>query len=151
MNPKRIVRAIAHPMSDSERRAFLLEGTRTAKLAVPRADGSPHVIPVWFVLDGDDVIFTTGDHNIKGKSIRRDGRAAMCVDDQVPPFAFVTMHGTTEWSDDLDALLPWAVKIGARYMGTDRAEEFGRRNAVPGEILVRLTPHNIVAIAGMSD
>jgi PPOX class probable F420-dependent enzyme len=142
---------MAHDMSPDERRAFLLEGTRTGKLAVSRADGSPHVVPIWFVLDGDDVIFTTGDDNVKGKSIRRDGRAALCVDHDAPPYSFVTISGATTWSDDLDDMLGWATRIGARYMGDDRAEEFGRRNAVRGEILVRLRPSKIVAKFGISD
>ena len=138
-------------MTPEERRSFLLEGTRTGKLAVPRADGAPHVVPIWFVLDGDDIIFTTADSNVKGKSIVRDGRAAVCVDDQAPPYSFVLLQGTAAWSDDLDDMLGWAIKIGARYMGADRAEEFGRRNAVPGEILVRLIPARIVAKANVSD
>jgi PPOX class probable F420-dependent enzyme len=142
---------MAHDMSADERRAFLLAGTRTGKLAVPRADGSPHVVPVWFVLDGDDIMFTTDDNNVKGKSIRRDGRAALCVDDNAPPYSFVTIAGRATWSDDLDEMLRWATRIGERYMGADRAEEFGRRNAVSGEILVRLRPTKIVAKSAVSD
>jgi PPOX class probable F420-dependent enzyme len=138
-------------MTPEERRSFLLEGTRTGKLAVSRADGAPHVVPIWFVLDGDDIICTTADSNVKGKSIVRDGRAAVCVDDQAPPYSFVLVQGTAASSDDLDDMLGWATKIGARYMGADRAEEFGRRNAVPGEILVRLIPARIVAKANVSD
>jgi PPOX class probable F420-dependent enzyme len=142
---------MARDMTPEERRSFLLDGTRTGKLAVPRADGAPHVVPIWFVLDGDDIVFTTADSNVKGKSIVRDGRAAVCVDDQAPPYSFVLVQGTAAWSDDLDDMLGWATKIGARYMGADRAEEFGRRNAVPGEILVRLIPARIVAKANVSD
>lgn len=47
-------------MTGDEYRDFLVEGTRTAKLATSRPDGSPHVVPVWFVMDGEDLIFTTG-------------------------------------------------------------------------------------------
>ena len=47
-------------------------------------------------------------------------------------------------------MLVWTTKIGARYMGEDRAEEFGRRNAVEGELLVRLTPDRVVAIDDMT-
>ena len=46
----------------------------TAKLAVVKADGSPHVAPVWIDLDGDDVMFTTGAETLKGKAILRDPR-----------------------------------------------------------------------------
>jgi nitroimidazol reductase NimA-like FMN-containing flavoprotein (pyridoxamine 5'-phosphate oxidase superfamily) len=47
-------------MSESEWRAFLLEGTRTGKVATTRVDGRPHVAPIWFDLDGDTLVFTTG-------------------------------------------------------------------------------------------
>ena len=138
-------------MSDGARREFLGSGTRTAKLAVSRANGAPHVVPIWFVLDGDDVIFTTGADTVKGKAIRRDSRVALCVDDERPPFSFVTIEGTARTSTDLDEMLPWAIRLGGRYMGAERAEAFGRRNAVPGELLVRVTPTRITAKANISD
>lgn len=138
-------------MSKQQRREFLLEGTRTAKLAVPRADGTPHVVPVWFVLDGDDIVFTTGSDTVKGRSLRRDGRVALCVDDERPPFAFVAMEGTARLGTDLDEMLLWATAIGGRYMGAERAEEFGRRNAVSGELLVRVAPTRVIARTAVSD
>jgi PPOX class probable F420-dependent enzyme len=139
-------------MTDDERRAFLLEGTRTAKLATMRADGRPHVAPVWFDLDDDGtVVFNTGADSSKGKAIRRDPRVALCMDDEKPPFAFVTIEGTAKVSEDPGPLLEWATRIGGRYMGADRAEAYGRRNAVPGELLVRVTPTHVVARAGIAD
>jgi PPOX class probable F420-dependent enzyme len=138
-------------MSDDDRRTFLLDGTRTAVLATVRADGRPHAAPVWFTLDGDDVIFNTGAETVKGRNLRRDGRAVLVVDEGTPPFDFVTIEGRVEISEDPDESLRWATVIGGRYMGADRAEEFGRRNAVPGELLVRLRPNKIIAIADMTD
>jgi PPOX class probable F420-dependent enzyme len=138
-------------MSDDDRRKFLLDGTRTAVLATVRADGRPHAAPVWFTLDGDDVIFNTGAETVKGRNLRRDGRAVLVVDEGTPPFDFVTIEGRVEISEDPDESLRWATVIGGRYMGADRAEEFGRRNAVPGELLVRLRPDKIIAIADMTD
>ena len=138
-------------MSEQERRAFLGAGTRTAKLAVSRAGGMPHVVPVWFVLDGDIMVFTTGEATVKGRALQRDPRVSMCVDDETPPFSFVMIEGMATISRDRDDLLAWATRIGARYMGSDRAEEFGRRNAVPEELLVRVTPTKIVAIGAMAD
>jgi PPOX class probable F420-dependent enzyme len=138
-------------MSHDEWRAFVLEGTRTAKLSLVRADGSPHVAPIWIVLDGDDVMFTTGADTVKGKALRRDPRVALCVDDDRPPFAYVVIHGTAQVSDDLDEMLLWATALGGRYMGADRAEAFGRRNAVPGELLIRVTPTKVIAKAAISD
>jgi PPOX class probable F420-dependent enzyme len=132
-------------MTADEVRAFLREGTRTAKLATVSADGRPHVVPVWFVLDDRDLIFTTHESSQKAKSLRRDPRVACCVDDDQPPFSYVMVSGMAILSTNLDELLRWAKRIGGRYMGQDRAEEFGRRNGVPGELLVRITPTKIVA------
>ena len=128
-------------------RSFLSAGTRTAKLSTVRRDGRPHVVPVWFVLDGDDVVFTTGAESVKGRSLRRDRRVALCVDDEHPPYAFVSVTGVASLSTALDDLLRFATLIGGRYMGADRAEEFGQRNRAPGELLVRVTPESVVAEA----
>ncbi|HKD77943.1 MAG TPA: PPOX class F420-dependent oxidoreductase [Ktedonobacterales bacterium] len=132
-------------MIKEESQAFLSYGTRTGKIATVRKDGAPHITPIWFVLDGDDLIFTTGDHSAKAMHVRRDPRVTICVDEEKPLYAFVIVEGTATLSDDLDAMLPWATQIAARYMGADRAEEYGRRNAVAGELLVRVTPTRIIA------
>ena len=142
---------MAREMTPEEIRAFLLEGTRTAMLATVRADGRPHVAPVWFVLDGDDIIFNTGENTIKGRTLRRDPRVSIAVDDAAPPFSFVMIEGIAELSDDLDAMLPWSTAISGRYMGAELAEQYGRRNAVAGELLVRVRPQRTVSRAGMTD
>jgi PPOX class probable F420-dependent enzyme len=138
-------------MDDAQWQAFVSEGTRTGKLATTRRDGRPHVVPIWFVLDGTDFVFNTGDHTIKGRALRRTGIAALCVDDERPPYAFVSVTGTVSISEDPEELLRWATAIGGRYMGADRAAEFGRRNAVPGELLVRLHADHVLAEAAIAD
>ena len=140
-----------HLMTPDETRAFLLEGTRTAALATVHADGRPHVAPVWFTLDGDDLLFNTAEETVKGANLRRDGRVALMVDDEEPPFAFVSIEGDVSLSDDLDTMRHWATRIAARYMGEDQADAYGRRNAVPGELLVRVHPTKIVAMSGIAD
>jgi len=124
-------------MTESEWRAFVSEGTRTGKAAVTRADGAPHVTPIWFVLDGDDVVFSTGRDTVKGRALARDPRVCICVDDETPPFSYVQIQAEASLIDDMDELLRWATVIAGRYMGADRAEEFGARNAAPTEVLVR--------------
>lgn len=138
-------------MTDDQWRAFVSQGTRTGKLSTVRADGSPHIAPIWFLIDGDYVVFNTGKDTVKGRNLARDGRVALCVDDDQPPFAFVVLQGRAELSEDIDQLRHWAARIGARYMGEDRAEEFGKRNGVPGELLVRVPIDKVLAYAGVSD
>jgi PPOX class probable F420-dependent enzyme len=131
-------------------RAFLTEGTRTGKLAYVAADGRPLVAPVWFVLDGDDLLFNTGKATGKGRAVARDPRVAICVDSEVPPFGFVQVQGEAAVSEDPAELVSSATAIGARYMGADRAEEFGKRNGVPGELLVRVHVTKVIANLDMT-
>lgn len=62
------------------------------------------------------------------------------MDLQEPPYAFVQVQvqvqGVAELSEDLSELVRTATAIGVRYMGPERAEEFGKRNGVPGELVV---------------
>ena len=134
-------------MSRDERREFLLTGTRTAKVATVRRDGQPHVTPIWFVMDGDELVFTTGRSSVKGRALLRDGRICLCVDDERPPYAFVMIEGIVTLLDDLEQLRYWATRIGGRYMGDERAEEYGARNSVPGELVVRVRPTHVVSEA----
>lgn len=139
-------------MPEERWRAFLTESPRTAKLAVVKSDGSPHVSPIWIALDEQGrIVFNTGRNSVKGRSIRRDPRVTLCVDDDRPPYAFVIVEGTAVTSEDPHELVDVATAIGGRYMGADRAEEFGRRNGVPGELVVRVTPLRVIAREGVSD
>ncbi|WP_445519580.1 PPOX class F420-dependent oxidoreductase [Streptomyces sp. NEAU-174] len=142
---------MAQNMTKDQWQKFVSEGTRTAKLATVRADGSPHLAPVWFLLDGDDLVFNTGQETVKGRNLARDGRLTICVDDDRPPFAFVTLRGRAELIDDLGQVRDWATRIAARYMGEDRAEEYGTRNGVPGELLVRVRIDKVLALSGVAE
>jgi PPOX class probable F420-dependent enzyme len=142
---------VAQQMAEEEYRSFLLDRSRTAVLATVRADGRPHAAPVWFDLDGDTFVFTTGEDTAKGRNMRRDPRVSLCIDEEKPPFHFVTIEGTAELTAEDPDLLHWATRIGGRYMGAYRAEEYGRRNAVAGELLVRVAPQKILAYKNIAD
>ena len=89
------------------------------------SDGRPLVAPVWFVVDNGAVAFNTGKDTAKGRAIVRDPRVVMCVDDPHPPYSFVQIQGVAAISEDPKDLLDIATRTGGRYMGADRAEEFG--------------------------
>ena len=142
---------MAHQMRGEELDRFLSAGTRTGKLATMRADGSPHVAPIWFILDGEDLVFMTGADTVKGKAMLRDPRVALSVDDENPPFSFAIIEGTVSISHDLDEMLPLSIAIACRYMGDEKAEQYGRRNAVEGELLLRLSRIRVSAEGAISD
>jgi PPOX class probable F420-dependent enzyme len=134
-----------YSVTDPEIQAFLLEGTRTGKLTYLASDGRPLVAPVWFIVEGDRLVFNTGKATAKGRALARDPRVAFCVDLERPPYAFVQVQGAAEISEDPADLVATATAIAARYMGPERAEEFGRRNGVPGELVVRVRPVKVLA------
>lgn len=123
---------------------------RTAKIGIVRADGRPQVTPIWVARDGDALVFTTHGSSLKGRVLRRDPRVSLCFDDEAPPFSFVLVDGECTLSEDPDELRRWATAIGGRYMGADRAEAYGARNGVPGELLVRLVPTRLVGRRGIA-
>jgi PPOX class probable F420-dependent enzyme len=124
---------------------------RTAKLAIVRKDGSAHIAPVWVDLDGDTIVFMTSADTIKGKAILRDARVCLCWDDELPPFSFVTIAGTATTSTDYEELVYWGTRIGGRYMGAEKADAYGKRNAVPPEMVVRVTPTTVTAKVNVAD
>jgi PPOX class probable F420-dependent enzyme len=132
-------------MTPEETREFLTEGTRTAKLGTLTALDHPHVIPVWFILDGDEIVFTTGRDTVKGRYLLRADRVSLCVDDEHFPYSFVHIRGRAEIFEQADDLLHWATRIAERYVRAAEAEEYGRRNAVPTELLVRVRPDRVIA------
>jgi PPOX class probable F420-dependent enzyme len=142
-----------HRMNADEVHAFLAaEPARPAILGTTRTDGRPHVAPIWYAVDDDGtILFTTGANTVKGRNLRRAGYAMASVDDDAPPFTFVTLEGPVSISEDLDEVRHWAAIIGGRYMGAARADEYGERNGVPGELLVRLTPTNTVSARDVAD
>lgn len=142
---------MAEEMTDEEWRAFVSQGTRTAKLATVRPDGAPHVTPIWFLLDGDDIVFNTGRSGVKGRNLRRDGRFALSIDEDRPPYDFVLLRGGVTVSEDLAEVRAWAGRIGARYMGADREAEYAARNGVPGELLVRAHVEHVIAYRAIAE
>jgi PPOX class probable F420-dependent enzyme len=104
------------------------------------------------VLDANDLVFTTHRDSAKGKNLRHDPRVMLAVDDERPPFAFVLVEGSAVVSDlSPPELLPWTTRIAMRYMGTDQADAYGKRNAVEGEILVRIPLSKVTARKGIAD
>lgn len=142
-------------MNKEEILKFLMFGTRTAKLSTIRKDGSPHVVPIWFILDKIDthIVFTTWHDSLKAKNFVRDPRVSICVDDQIPPFSFVRIDGIAEINQNPPPreILEWATRIAERYMGKNNADSYGKRNSGKGELLVKIKPTKIVAEKDISE
>lgn len=125
-------------MSEDEILTFLAEGGRTGKLATASPAGSPHVAPVWFLVDGRDLVFTTHRDTVKGRHLRANPRAALAADLEAYPHTFVTVRGPVTLDEYPTDLLDRATRLAARYVPAGQADSYGARNAVAGEMLCRL-------------
>lgn len=140
-----------HPMTEDEWWAFLVAEPRPAILSTVRADGRPHAAPIWIDVEDGAIVFNTGEDTVKGRNLARDPRVSIVVQDDRPPFSYVLVEGTAELSGDLAEVKRIATKIGGRYMGAEVAEQFGERNGVPGELVVRVVPTKVVSARDVAD
>jgi PPOX class probable F420-dependent enzyme len=143
-----------HKMKPDEAWRFLENGQMTATFASVRADGRPHAVPTWYAVDGDEIVFTTWHTTVKAANIRERPSVVVVVQDPRPPYNYVSIEGDARLIDDLAQCRDVSTKLGAKYMGADRAEEFGKRNGVPGELVVRVRPTKIFGeanVAGTGD
>lgn len=129
---------------------FISEGTRTGKLATVNNDGSPHVVPIWFLVNGDSIIFSTGLNSVKCKNMERDPRVCISVDEEKDLYSFAKIDGTATFSNDSEMRLNWATRIAARYMGEENADAYGKRNSGPDEVVVIIKPTKIYAYADVA-
>ena len=103
------------------------------------------------MLDGDTVVFMTGRDTVKGRTLRRTGQAVLTVDDAAPPYSFVSITGRVELSEDLEAMLPWSIASPSATWARSKARSSAGATRSTGELLVRLSPDNIVALADLAD
>ncbi len=122
-----------------------MTGTRAGKLATASSSGAPGLAPLWFTVDGDDVVFSTGRDSLKGRHLAANPRAALTVDSDEFPYAYVTVRGPVTLTGD--DLLEWNTRLAERYVPEGRAEEYGKRNSSPDMMVCRLRLQRISAWA----
>ena len=117
-----------------------------SKLGIINKNGTPHVVSICFTMDDeDDMIFNTSGKSIKAQNIRRHNRVRICVDDQIPLNSLILLMGIADIiSDKPTEIFKWAKIIAARYMGNDKAEEYGKRNSSEGEFLIKIKPTKVI-------
>ncbi len=138
-------------MTENEVRTYMRTGSKTGKLATVRNDGSPHVAPIWFEFDDEtgDIIFLTAAGTVKAKNMDREPRVSIAVDTEEFPFGWARADGLVVSMDE-DRLLHWATETCRRYVGDERADEYGARNGVPGELVIRVKVTKLVGQQGVS-
>ncbi len=133
-------------MTENEAIAFLAAETHTGKLATAGPAGDPHVAPIWFVVDGPDLVFSTGRDSVKGRHLRANPRAALTVDVERFPYHFAAVRGDVTVAEDPSDLRAWATRIAERYVPAGEAETYGQFNSQSGSLLCRLRMDRVVGV-----
>lgn len=125
------------PLDDNAR--ALLDGKNFATVATLDPDGSPHTSVVWFLRDGDDVLFSSLAKRRKVKNLERDPRVSLSVFDLANPYTSVDIRGTATLAVDQGKELPR--KVSHKYLGEDPPPE--PEDEV--RFVVRVTPEKVTS------
>ncbi|MET8571621.1 PPOX class F420-dependent oxidoreductase [Streptomyces sp. NPDC004783] len=104
-----------HDDADADFTAFWQE-RRVCFLSTPRADGTPHLVPVGVTYDHTTRtarVITSRD-TAKVRNVRRAGRAAVAVS-QVDGRRWSTLEGVATVRDDAEAVRDAEARYAARY------------------------------------
>jgi PPOX class probable F420-dependent enzyme len=119
----------------------VLDGKNFAVVATLDRDGSPHTSTVWYVRDGDTVLFSSAGHRAKIRNLERDPRVSLTVYDLANPYSAIDIRGTAELEVDAPRELP--ARLSQRYLGQDAAPE-------PEDVvryIVRIRPDKVTAFS----
>jgi PPOX class probable F420-dependent enzyme len=133
-------------MTRAERETFLA-GTHIAVLGLAQPGRAPLVVPVWYdYVPGDAVRIVTGGASRKIGFLRQSGRASLCVQDETPPYRYVTVEGPVEIGPpDFERDVR---RVAIRYLGEQAGEAYLRATAVEheGAVLVTLRPERWLSV-----
>jgi PPOX class probable F420-dependent enzyme len=130
-------------MTPDEMHAFLDEG-RDLQVASINADGTPHLVTMWYLRDGEDLLFWTYAKSQKVVNVRRDPRATVLVatGEKYEELKGVSINGSTSVIDDLDEVLAFGEKVYEKYWGpidNDLVRD-GVRTMGAKRVVIRVTP-----------
>lgn len=130
-------------MDAAERREFVREN-HTCVIGYTRKNGPPSMSIVYYVPDGNDILFSTMRDRQKAKAVEREGELSIAVlDGQWPP-TYLLVDGKAELDNDLGLAVDVAMKIGGIMAGeplSDDARPFVEEMCKKeGRVVVRVKP-----------
>ena len=122
-----------------------LRGRRVAVLGTIADDGAPVLTPIWYVYRDGRLLMRTGKESVKARNIRRDPRVTVCVQDERPPYASITIHGRAGIEGEIAGL---DGDIARRYLGKIAGDAYlkvAAANVQQGEeVTIVLTPERVL-------
>jgi PPOX class probable F420-dependent enzyme len=127
------------PKMTSEERETYLADLHVGVIAVERPGRAPLSVPIWYGYEpGGEVLLWTESDSVKHRLIRDAGRFSITVQDEDPPYRYVTAEGDVtgiEPATDADVRA-----IAIRYFGEDEGNTFTDENFTKTSIIIRMKP-----------
>jgi PPOX class probable F420-dependent enzyme len=131
-------------LSKRERTQFIKQ-RRVGVLGTIGEDGAPVLTPIWYIFREGRILMRTARDSVKARNILRDPRVSLCVQDERPPYASVTIYGTAAIEDETEGL---AHDIAVRYLGAVAGRAYlqiAAENIQQGEeVTIALTPAKVL-------
>jgi len=123
-------------MTEAERSEFLA-AVRVGVLAVDHPEHGPLALPIWYQWDDEVVVISMDGSSLKARLLRAAGRATMTVQDEAPPYSYVSVEGPVDVASEPGDVLAMAT----RYLGPELGKWYADTNPSSADtVLVRLTP-----------
>jgi PPOX class probable F420-dependent enzyme len=128
-------------MTPEERRSFL-ESHRLCIVAYVRTSGPPAMTPVYYALDGDDIVISTTRSRAKARVLARHPAVSLCILGEQPPFPYLTVYGRARIEDS--GAVETMMRVGERMTGQPVPESarsaLEQRARHEGRVVLRVTP-----------
>jgi PPOX class probable F420-dependent enzyme len=119
-----------------------LMGKHFGKLATTMKDGSPHLTPIWYMLEGGKILVNTTTNRVKYFNIRRDNRVCFLVDDGYP---YVIIFGKARVAKERDANKDIET-LAIRYHGAKAGRKAARERYWKQErVTIEIVPERMVS------
>src|SRR5437763_7691887 len=136
-------------MSDEELRGFL-EEQMIVSVATVGPSGRPHLVPLWYVPDGEELIGWTYAKSQKARNLERDPRATLQVEDgiQYDELRGAMFECDVDLERDPDRVADYGVAPFSRYAaaGGDPGDEVRAmvKSQAPKRVGLRFKPTRTV-------
>jgi PPOX class probable F420-dependent enzyme len=104
-------------MTDTEILEFLTEGSKVLQVATIGKDGMPHLAPMWYVMDGDRIVFRSFTKSQKIVNLMRDPRLSVLAEegDSYAELRGLSIRADAELIVDPSYIVETYRKLTAKY------------------------------------
>lgn len=124
-------------MTKAEREAFLAD-VHVGVLAVDEPGRGPLNLPIWYLVDGDEVVISIAAGSLKARLLETAGRATMTIQTEDPPYKYASLEGPV-------TIVPAAhdpLELATRYLGPELGQWYADNSPTEGNVNVRLRPEH---------